>query len=136
MFKKIIPLVLILGALGFSLFANVKVEWPAEAQAQATAAAQTEPTPAQTFAKAAWNDDGMAAARILEQAGPCQWGTVIGDASRIMLSSPHPNTLKLSTHSALVGDSETITVSKIGWTYDNQRIQPLATVTSTRCERR
>lgn len=86
--------------------------------------------------EAAQAGDGISAARVLEEAGSCNWKDLVGKSNQLAAKKG----FVLSTSDELSAAEERLTVFKsgqllngYGQNYDN-RVYPLATFTDKRCE--
>jgi len=92
------------------------------------------------LAQAASAGDGLTTARILEEAGSCNWKALVYATNVIAENGP----FKLSTSDELSnhGETETITLYKLGNAINgygqqqDNRVYPLASVNDTRCEKK
>ncbi len=92
---------------------------------------------AKRLVDAANRDDGISTSRILEEAGSCNWKDLVAKANSDLQKT------KLGTHDELrINNVEQLTLYKIGNSqngFGNQlddRVQPLATVSDVRCDRK
>jgi hypothetical protein len=89
---------------------------------------------------AAKNNDGLTAARIMDEAGSCNWKSLVEKASKIANAEEH-NPFTLSTSDELLLHSEWVSLYKLGGSKNryeelDNRVYPLAKVIDQRCEKK
>jgi len=94
---------------------------------------------AKRLEEAAKNNDGLTVARIMEEAGSCNWNKLVTSASEIG-KHEQQDPFVLTLNDFLAQDTDRVTVLKVGalknsfgMQFDN-RVFPLASLTDQRCE--
>jgi len=96
------------------------------------------------FALAAANGDGLSAARVLEEAGSCNWSSVIREANKAEAHSqlwgqvmPVFTDKYLASSSTVdrLNNTETVGVHLVGYGADG-KVVPVASVTDKRCDKK